>query len=102
MPDERGAVELECVEQAVHVSDQFAHTIVGDLRRGRGQAIAALVRGDRTKTGVCEGRQLVPPGIGEFRKAVQENDRFAFTLLVDSHVQAIGPDESGFGKHALI
>jgi hypothetical protein len=33
---------------------------------------------------------------------MQEHDRLAFTLLVDGHVQAVGPDVSGRGKHASI
>jgi len=86
----------------VDICDQLRYAVVGNIGRRRGLAVATLVGRNGTKTGVCKGGHLVPPGIGEFGKAMQENDRLAFTLLVDGHVQAIGSDVSGCGKHAPI
>ena len=79
MPNKRSAVQFERVEQAMDIGNELRHAVVGYPGRRSGPAVAALVGCNGTKTGACKGRHLVSPGIGELWKAMQENDRLAFT-----------------------
>lgn len=81
------------------VGDEFANAVVGDIRWGGRSAVASLVGRDGPKTGVSQRGQLVPPGISDFGKAVQENNWRPFPLLVNGHFQPICRYCAGLWEH---
>src|SRR5262249_46588034 len=76
----------QSVDETHDVADVIEYRILLHLLRTVAAPIAAQVGGHRTESSLRQCRELMPPGIPAFRKAVAEDDERALTLL--GHVQA--------------
>src|SRR5229473_116778 len=76
----------QSVDETHDVADVMENRILLHLLRTVASPIAAQVWCHRTESSFRQRRELMPPGIPAFGKAVAEDDERAFTLL--SHVQA--------------
>ena len=61
MPDEARGIQLQGVQQAVDVLDQFLDPVVAQVARNVGGTVAPLVGRDRAKPRCRERRKLVAP-----------------------------------------
>ena len=75
MADPYGLVAAERREQLHHVGHDLFLGEVLVARVGAGSAIAAHVGRDTAEAERREGRQLVPPGAGQFRPAMDEDQQ---------------------------
>ena len=99
MADKRCGIEFERIEQAVDVGDQLLDAVVADVLRDIRMAVAALIRCNGTKPCISQRRQLVAPGIGQFRKSVQQDDGRALALFVDRQIDTVRAEDGWFGEH---
>ena len=77
MTDQRRSLEAEGIEKADGIRGQVHQGICLDVFRLRRLTVSALVIGDRPESGPSEGRDLVPPGEGQLREAVDHDDGVA-------------------------
>ena len=92
MTDPDGALGTDVVEQADQVGGQVVNVVGVDRIRTRRAAVAALIGCQHVIAGLGQGRDLVPPRVGEFGKAMgQHHDgRAAVAGLGDPQPNAVG------------
>ena len=88
MADEHRLFETEFVEQANEVAGQLIHAVGRDRFGCGGTAVAALVGRDRPEPGRRDGRELVPPRVGQLGESVGEDDGGPRPLFVDRQLDA--------------
>lgn len=95
--DDEGGLCAEGVQERDHIPDKVKQGVFVDRRGAFRMPISAHVRRHRTKSGLGQRRDLMTPGVGRFRKAVAEEDKWPFSLFDDIH-----PDRSrldGASRH---
>jgi hypothetical protein len=65
------------------------NTVGIDVVRRAGAAEAAHIGRGNVETGLGKRRDLMSPGIGQFRPAVTENHQRAFALLMQEDLDSI-------------
>jgi hypothetical protein len=90
MADDDGLLFAERRDQRDHVADKVEYAVGADVGGRTGAAEAAHIRGDHVETSLSEGRNLMPPGIRQFRPAVTEQHQRTLALFGQEHLNAIG------------
>ena len=102
MADKGRAFELQRIQQAVQIADQFRRGIFVDAMRAVGLSITPHV--GRNRTIACGGKRwyLMSPGECELRKTVHHDDGITFALFIDGHADTVAFNKMRIGKHAGI
>ena len=90
MADDDGLLFAECGNQRHHVADVIEDAVGGDIRRRAGPAEAAHIRCDDMVARRGNRRDLMPPGIGQFRPAVAEHHQRTFALFEQEYLDPVG------------
>jgi hypothetical protein len=81
MADDDGLLLAKGRHQRDHVADIVEDAVGGDLGGGAAAAKPAHVGRHDMETGSRDRRDLVPPGIGQFRPAVTEQHQWTLALF---------------------
>ncbi len=77
-------------DQRDHVADIVEDAVGFHIGRCAAAAKPAHIWGHDMETGIRDGRDLVPPGIGQFRPAVAEHHQRPLTLLAHEQLDPVG------------
>ena len=104
VPAEHRVVDSIEIQQSGHVVRQMLHVVLIDGRRPARQTKAALIGRQNAVARIRQCRNLMPPGIRKFGKAVAEYDGHTdFRAgLVNRHIDAIGLDHGRRWKRSHI
>jgi hypothetical protein len=89
MPNNDSLFFAEGLHQTDHIPDQLEDIIGFNRFRTIGFSVPPLVGGDGVIPRFSQRRELMPPGIAQFRKAVTHNDQRAISLLGNMHFDAV-------------
>ena len=90
MADDDGLFLAKRRHEGDHVADGVEDGVGADVTRRAALPIAAHVGRHDMETGVGQGRDLVPPGIGQFGPAVAEQHKWTFALFAHEQIDAVG------------
>ena len=90
MADDHGLLFAERLHQRDHVADIVENAVGADIGGRAGLAEAAHVGGSDPEARGRDRRDLVPPGIGQFRPAVAQHDQRTFALFTQKDLDPIG------------
>ena len=90
MADDDRLLFAERCDQRDHVADSVEDAVGVDIGRRAGSAETAHVRRNDMEAGRRERRDLMPPGIGQFRPAMAEHDQRTFALFEQKHLDPVG------------
>ena len=90
MADNDGLPFPKCNDQRDHIADMIEDAVSIDLRGGTGSAKAPHVRCGDTEARRRYRRDLIPPGIGQFRPAVAEHHQRTFALFKQEYLDPVG------------
>src|SRR3954452_3154089 len=76
-------------DQCDHVADVVEDAVGADFSGCAGPAETTHIRRHYMKTGCGDCRDLMPPGIGQFRPAVTEQDERTVSLFQNEYFDAI-------------
>jgi hypothetical protein len=89
MTDNDRLLLAERRDQRDHVADIVDDAVGVDLRRRSAAAKTAHVGGDDVETRRRDRRDLMPPGIGQFRPAMAEHHQRTLTLLAHEQLDPV-------------
>ena len=95
MTNDDGLFFTQRRDETNHVTRGVEDAVGLDIRRRAGAAKAAHVGGDNVEAGRSQRRNLVAPGVGQFRPAVAEHDERAFALFEQEHLDPVDRDRAG-------
>src|SRR6266852_9352639 len=95
MADDHCFVLLEVLQDGIDVLHQFIHAVTLHPFRLIALVVATLVDGHDLKV-FGKGRHLVPPGVPEVWKAVNQDEQWSFTQGDVMNAHALGIDEAFF------
>src|SRR5581483_641478 len=81
VPDEHALFDFQRVHQPDKVCHQVVDIVLLQGRRPVALTVTAQVNGDDMETGLGQRRDLMPPGVPGFGKAVHQDQRIALALL---------------------
>ena len=90
MADDDGLFLTKRRHEGGHVTDGVEDGVGTNVTRRAALPKAAHVGRHDMETGFGQGRNLVPPGIGQFGPAVAEHDEGTFALFAHEQVDAVG------------
>ena len=94
MADDGSAFFSQRRDQCDHVADMVEDAVGVDVGGSAGAAEAAHIRCNHAETGLGNGWNLMPPGIGQFRPAVAEQHQRTPALFGQEYLDAIGGNGS--------
>jgi hypothetical protein len=99
MANEMEALGTEMIRKAENIAGQAFESVVLDARGTRGGGVSALIDGDGAKASADDGGEDREPGVGELRKAVEEEDEFSvqWALGEGGETESTERDGDGFG-----
>jgi hypothetical protein len=95
--DDKGVLLAKRCDQRDHVADRVKNAVGADLGRRAGLPKPAHVGRHDMETGLGQGRNLVPPRIGQFRPAVAKHHQRALALFKDKLINSVGGNGAGGG-----
>ena len=90
MADDDGLLLAERCDQSDHVADRIEDRVGADIGWRAGPAEAAHVGGDDMEAGLGQRRDLVPPGVGQFRPAMAEHHQWPLALFEQEQLDPVG------------
>ncbi len=90
MADDDGLLFAKRRNQRNHVADVIEDAVGGDIGRRAGPAETAHIRGDDMEAGRRNRRDLMPPGIGQFRPAVAKHHQRTLALFEQEDLDPVG------------